>query len=515
MKKRISASTRPNDLFGIYLRSKLASFLFLGVFVILPLIVTRGYYNLTETKAVFVWILAGAAMVGVLVLKLIAPIQKESFRLDPWEIALLIFLVIELLSALFSAYPYIVYWGLPGRYDGLVTAFCYAIIAWIIHLYYQYRTADGILVGVCFSVLCGIGIAQLLRYNPFSLYPTDYNLYISGFLTLLGNFNIVSSACICAGLFLLGLFLKDQTVRHWFYLLGYCTCVCLLLIANSSSGWVALFGGFAVLLPLCLCKRDETRKYSVSILITGLMGGIWGIIQQPLHVPDQNQISTPLWFLFWGITGLGLLLFLFERMIPQQQTWHSKIGFRSGIIICLCVLLVALFFIFTSKATSGILFEIREILYGNLGDSFMSNRGFIWRYGVPLFLQNPFLGSGPDTFGVIFETTYPQLALSTIGTYVDKAHNEYLQILITSGSFGLLSYIAILFFSLKNWWRNLHTNIEPFLFAAGISCIGYLVQAFFNISVPITAPLFWCMLGICSQSTVESGTNHIAAKKRQ
>lgn len=91
-------------------------------------------------------------------------------------------------------------------------------------------------------------------------------------------------------------------------------------------------------------------------------------------------------------------------------------------------------------------------------------------------------------------------ALFLDNSIFDKAHNEYLQILVTEGIFCFLSYIAlygiIFFYGVKNSIKNK----ELYLI---LPIIGYIVQAFFNISVIEVAPIFYMTLGLCIEDLEE------------
>lgn len=82
----------------------------------------------------------------------------------------------------------------------------------------------------------------------------------------------------------------------------------------------------------------------------------------------------------------------------------------------------------------------------------------------------------------------------------DKAHNEYLHIAVTTGVPALMAYLYfvlnIVIKAIKNVGKNI--MIIPLL----CSVIGYLVQAFFNISVVSVAYVYWIALGMLSNITI-------------
>jgi putative inorganic carbon (HCO3(-)) transporter len=108
----------------------------------------------------------------------------------------------------------------------------------------------------------------------------------------------------------------------------------------------------------------------------------------------------------------------------------------------------------------------------------------------------PVIGSGPDTF----EFAFPDDAQGFLDASFDTAHNEYIQILVTHGILGLLSYLVflggVLLTSVKYAFKN------PILMAVLAAFTGYLVQAFFNISLPIVSMALWLFAGILASRRV-------------
>ena len=75
------------------------------------------------------------------------------------------------------------------------------------------------------------------------------------------------------------------------------------------------------------------------------------------------------------------------------------------------------------------------------------------------------------------------------------AHNEYINYLITTGIFGLASYLSIIFGTLKGAIKSASKN--PIAIAFAVSVISYAVQAVVNLAQPITTPLFIIFIALC------------------
>ena len=110
-------------------------------------------------------------------------------------------------------------------------------------------------------------------------------------------------------------------------------------------------------------------------------------------------------------------------------------------------------------------------------------------YGIEN-LQSAFVGVHSDDMIRQFGKVLP----------VDKAHNEYLHIMATSGVPSLFTYAIFLYFVLKKGFALSHQDSRYNMFM--ISIVAYLVQAFFNISVVSVAYIFWIFLGVISNPAV-------------
>lgn len=133
-----------------------------------------------------------------------------------------------------------------------------------------------------------------------------------------------------------------------------------------------------------------------------------------------------------------------------------------------------------------------------------SSRGYIWKMSIPLLKDNILLGSGPDTFGVV----YPQNDL--IGkfkymfsalSYVDKPHNMYMQMGIQTGVLSVLIYIIILILygldTLKLYFFSKFDTIqENIALGLFLSVFTFSVAAIFNDSNVSVSPLYWTILGL-------------------
>lgn len=135
-----------------------------------------------------------------------------------------------------------------------------------------------------------------------------------------------------------------------------------------------------------------------------------------------------------------------------------------------------------------------------------SHRVFVWGKSWELVKKSPLIGYGPENMQLAMRKFFYDDVVAEIGRYLnyDKAHNEYLNIAVTSGLPSLAVYLAFVATSLRSAVKKLDHPATETLF---IAVVIYLVQAFFNISVPNTGYLFWLFLGLLSREGMSSELN--------
>ena len=256
-----------------------------------------------------------------------------------------------------------------------------------------------------------------------------------------------------------------------------------------ATGFVTnpnFFGSLSVL-SLCIAISlffDEEKKYFkviLGVLIAILMSGL--------------LISDTLSALIGLIVALMYLIFFAIK--------NKKIK----LLIITLILLAIMTGVQTTLGKTNLLKDLIktknqsvQIAKGNAKDDYGTNRIFIWKNTLKIVPQNLHYGVGIDNFYYAFGDK--PLIYKTM--YFDKAHNEYLQILICEGIHALTAYLlffgSIVVIGLKYSLKN-----KKLLFLLPI--IAYLVQAFFNISVIEVAPFFYIFLGLCATREITSRGN--------
>lgn len=147
--------------------------------------------------------------------------------------------------------------------------------------------------------------------------------------------------------------------------------------------------------------------------------------------------------------------------------------------------------------------EQAKALWNSHG-SFLSGRGYLWSRTLPLLLEHPLLGSGPDSFLLVF----PQddyVARSNLGhsfftQLLTNAHNLYLQTAVQTGIPALLCFLGFVFHYLKRSWKLYYgkrpdSDLERMGSGIFLGVAAYLICGLTFASSVCTTPFFWMLLG--------------------
>ncbi len=154
-------------------------------------------------------------------------------------------------------------------------------------------------------------------------------------------------------------------------------------------------------------------------------------------------------------------------------------------------------------------------------ESFGTGRGFIWSRSLPIAFKSIIIGSGSDTFPLVFpqeDIRGKLLYIDNLYIHVDKAHSIYLQYWINTGFISLIGYLIILvstiWFSVKTIFaikqvkgenedgeKIFYTDEERYMFIILIGLVaglvGYSISGLTADQNVTVSPLYWAMLGIC------------------
>lgn len=136
-------------------------------------------------------------------------------------------------------------------------------------------------------------------------------------------------------------------------------------------------------------------------------------------------------------------------------------------------------------------------------EKFASGRGYIWSRTIPLLKSSLFLGSGADTFVLVYpQQDYVNLYNYGFGSQVlTKPHSLYLQMGVQTGVISLIAFIVFysLYFieSIRIYINGtFNSDLEKYGVAILIGTVSFMVISIANDSSVTVSPVFWALIGM-------------------
>jgi len=143
-----------------------------------------------------------------------------------------------------------------------------------------------------------------------------------------------------------------------------------------------------------------------------------------------------------------LLLACTLLLVNYRQRVFTRKGISAGIVAGVLGVMVAAPMIPAS-------FVDRQLSLFAWEDRSLNRRGTYIEVAQEAFLENPWLGSGPGVFHVIYgRSEQARLFTAQAERMVRMAHNTYLEVLVGTGLVGLVLFLGILGFSLRTMFQT-------------------------------------------------------------
>ena len=381
-------------------------------------------------------------------------IVKKEVKLNYYDMIVFLILILLMLVTNNSIDIDTSIWGAYGRNEGFLSILCYYL------LFLNSKSLDEKQINVVIKTFFGVGTIQFVycllqvffRFPCLPLFSlSGVNYMAMGFVN---NPNFLGSYCIMLlGLVLMLYFVKSERKYFVLSIIFFIN----LILAQSTGPFFAFIILFIFMIVFMKIK---------------------GII-------DWKKIGF--------VCASFILTFI---IVSNGVELYCKKVFNDKIVSSYTIkgdILNTLNLFGVSKGNNEENITIED--YG-------SGRITIWKNTLKVVPKYFWLGSGIDTFGYVYQKGG--------NVYYDKAHNEYLQILVTEGIFTLISYLSLLLLLFIDGVKSNNKLIWVLMMAF----IGYALQAFLNISVNTVAPIFYIimgmMAGLISQEKVKGKLKKVA-----
>lgn len=406
-------------------------------------------------------------IVGAWILKMIN--QKAfTFKRTPLDIPLLLFLASQILSTIFSIDPHTSIWGYYSRSNGgLLSIISYLLLYWaFVSNMDRAKVLNTLKFGLASGFIISLwGIAEHFGISPscvilrgeFNASCWIQNVQARVFATL-GQPNWMAAYLGMLIFPALYFFLTSKTrLLHTTYYILLVTLYIAFTFTYSRGPTLGLIGGLVVFIPLVIRKPEYRKTIIITIISFIFINALFGS----------------------AVTGFRLI----SKFAPPP---------RPGISL---------------PSNSNTQLETGGTESGQI-------RFIVWQGALDIFKHYPIFGSGLETFAYSYYQYRPanHNLTSEWDFLYNKAHNEYLNYLATTGVVGFGSYSIIIITFITIILKRKGPN-RLLLLTLLASYISYLIYNFFLFSVVIIAVFFYLFPALAFVATESTSTFHLPTSK--
>ena len=409
--------------------NKIIEFSFYALFFLVPLVIASDTSELFELNKM--WLTFGLALIiaAAWLTKMILH-RRIWIQRTPLDIPILLFLLSQFISTIFSWDVHVSFWGYYSRFNGGLLS----IITYIF-LYYAFVSNLGHLGNLVnrllfVSLLSGLVVALWGLPSHFGHDPTcflfrqafDVSCWTEDFQPKIRIFSTLGQpdwlAAYLAILLPISIimfvkFIKNLPLSIFYFLLSALFYLDL-LYTRARSGFLAIWLSLAFFV-LTYILVTKTRLIKLSVLLIMFLS-ITFFIGTPFP-----QISK----------------FTLEGIKAHLPTGGSKTKIENPTTL--------------TKHT------------GELGGTDSGKiRAIVWRGAINIWQQHPLFGTGVETFAFSYYRHKPaaQNLTSEWNFLYNKAHNEYLNYLATTGIVGLGTYLLMIGWFIFILFKSLNPKSE-------------------------------------------------------
>ena len=472
------------------------------------ILVFKYYYYCTCTIVMVVFLLLYSIFTKNSWIKRLRDVElKTALNKFTWsDFFVLIFYLIACVSTISSDYVFESFWGNEGRLTGLFLLTWYVLSYFCISKFWKFSSKYIILILSAGLIVCVLGITDFFKLDILGFKAPMIEEQQDIFTSTIGNINTYTAYVGMVVALAAVLFSTERNIKRViFYFICMVISFFALIMGVSDNAYLSV-GALLCILPIYLFKNNiGLRRY--IIIVTSLLSVIQCINWIKIYMGDRVIDINSTFNLIANFKWLYLIIFIFWSIVIIWFAYdyiNRKKTIEYGRYLCYCWLALLVFMF------AYVLFAIYDcnILnnadkYGKLSsfllldDEWGTHRGYIWRNAMECYfkfsLWHKLVGNGPETFGIIL---LQKTVNNPYKEIFDNAHNEYLQLLLTVGVIGLISYVCFIISIIKRGLK-LYSN-NSYVMAAIFGIICYSVQALVNLNLPIITPVFWILLAITS-----------------
>ena len=236
------------------------------------------------------------------------------------------------------------------------------------------------------------------------------------------------------------------------------------LIGNAA--YVGAFAIFSIYFTLILIFREKNRILIALYALAGLLSFLVLVFSGTRGAYLGFGLGMIIFFFLYGILG--------DNRLIRRASW--------GLIIFSALAAILIFANRDSQFVKDSAF-LRRITTSKLTDATLQTRIISWKTAVKDFPAHPILGTGYGNFAITFDKYFDPVFYNHTSseTYFDRAHNNLVDIISTTGAVGGLTYLFIFaacFYYLIRGYRSGEINLADFGLLVTL-LIAYFIQNLF------------------------------------
>ena len=399
-------------------------------------------------------------------------------------------------STVTSLSPAMSLWGLGGYYGGCMMVLFTAVGYLAVRAFAPQKLLNGLTfcVGITTALVTVLYVLNIFNIDLIGTYADTAVVERAQFFSTLGQKNFCSGFMAFALPLVFYAFLVARGARHT-VLYGVPAFFGGLALAVVDADGLALGIGAAVL--VLLYQKIFTTRTLRRLMVIGMFFFADAGWMQYMRTHVYTQGGKPILAAFGHYAQLGfavcavvwavLFFALRSREIPLWKAGRVL----AAIAVTLAVVLVVLANIMPGFPSLG---KLDDLLVFN--DDWGTYRGTAWRISWSAWTAQPFwrklLGVGPG----MMHTAVAQWAGADITARMKTfyaAHNEYLELLLTSGVLGLAAWVWFVTAHLRKAAQNwLRPGVAP----VTLALVSYLAHAAVSIRVSMIFPEIMLLFGL-------------------
>ena len=499
-------TTREKKSFSSYL---IILYVFL-MFCICPLYFEDGYYNMATAKCRFFLGLSVITVVAILIITIIeCVVQKKSIfteldwkRRSITEKLLYVYVIVVLLSFVFSDYKDSVLWGATDWYIGTIPLLLMAFFALVLMRAWKMQRWVLTEFLVISALVFLLGICNRFSFYPIAIHPQD-----RGFLSTLGNINWLCGymsvvAPIGIGLFVFVKKEEDKNLWQRGLLFLYVIIAFALGFCQGSSG-VFLWNGalLFVLFGISLKNGERIKKWLLLVAMWGMAGQLIRILR--IAFPERYNydasalVDTNVTLIVAIIAGV-LYLMIHLGKLGQVEKLAPRRSVNLWMALIIGILLWLVVSVYNTKVGISFL-KTNPIFLFN--ENWGNGRGMIFKTAFEMFKEMSLLqklfGVGADGFSAFAYAT-PKIQTSLYAYFGDSiltnAHCEILTNLINLGIIGTAVYLAVFVTFVTRCFKRGENDAYAYIPALCVIC--YFANNVISFAQVLSIPYLFLILGM-------------------